>query len=94
MDLGKCHNEERETNPSQLELLLRLEEKFRICLELIYMTPLQAGTLISLRRYAGAKLTDAATLLGLRHPAVNVLVTVSERNGWMSKRCTVKYTCA
>jgi DNA-binding MarR family transcriptional regulator len=58
------------------------------------MTPLQAGALRSLRRYAGAKLTDAATLLGLRHPAVSVLVTALERNGWMSKRRTVKYTRA
>lgn len=81
MDLGKCDNEEREPNPTQLELLLRLEENFRICLELIHMTPLQAGTLIFLRRYAGAKLTDAATLLGLRHPAASVLVTALGRNG-------------
>jgi predicted transcriptional regulator len=94
MDLGKCDNEERETNPTQLELLLRLEENFRICLELIHMTPLQAGALIFLRHYAGAKLTNAATLLGLRHPAVSVLVRALESNGWMTKRRTVKYTCA
>jgi hypothetical protein len=75
MDLGKRHNEESKTNPTQLELLLRLEEDFTICLEPIHMTPLQAGALRSLRRYAGAKLTDAATLLALRHPAVSVLVT-------------------
>jgi hypothetical protein len=36
------------------------------------MTQLQAGPFLFLRRYAGAKLTDAATLLGLRHPAVTV----------------------
>ena len=58
------------------------------------MTPLQAGALRSLRRYAGVKLTDAATLLGLRYPAVSVLVTALECNGWMSKRRTVKYTRA
>ena len=94
MDVGKRHSEERKNNPARLELLLRLEENFRICLEPIHMTPLQAGTLIFLRRYAGAKLTDAATLLGLRHPAASVLVTALGRNGWMSKRRTVKYTCA
>jgi predicted transcriptional regulator len=94
MDLGKRHNEERENNPARLELLLRLEENLRVWLELIHMTPLQAGALIFLRHYAGAKLTDAATLLGLRHPAVSVLITALEHNGWMTKRRTVTYTCA
>jgi hypothetical protein len=94
MDLGKRHNEERENNPARLELLLRLDEKFRICLEPIRMIPLQAGALLFLSRYAEAKLTDDATLLGLGHPAVTVLVTVLEHNGWMIKRRTVRSTSA
>jgi DNA-binding MarR family transcriptional regulator len=94
MDLGKRHNEERETNPARLELLLRLEENLRICLEPIQMTPLQAGALLFLSRYAETKLTAAATLLGLEHPAVSVLVTALEHNGRMTKRRKVKYTCA
>lgn len=65
MDLGKSHNEERENNPARLDLLLRLEENFRICLEPIQMTPLQANVLLYLSRYAETKLTDAVTLLGL-----------------------------
>lgn len=72
MDLGKRDNEQRQTDPIRFELLLRLEEDFRICLEPIHKTLLQAGPFLFLRRYAGAKLTDAATLLGLRHPAVTV----------------------
>jgi hypothetical protein len=75
MDLGKRHNEERENNPARLELLLRLEEDFRTCLEPIHMTPLQAGALLFLSRYAETKLTDAATLPALGHPAVSMLVT-------------------
>ena len=70
MDLGKRHNEEWESNPARLQLLLRLEENFRLCLELIHMTPLQARALLFLSRYAEAKLTDDAILLGLGHPAV------------------------
>ncbi len=58
------------------------------------MTPLQAGALLLLSRYAETKLTDAATLLGLGHPAVGVLVTALEHNGWMPKRRKVKYTRA
>jgi hypothetical protein len=55
---GPCkrHNEEKENNPARLELLLRLEENFRICLEPIQMTPLQAGALLFLSRYAETKL--------------------------------------
>jgi len=56
MDLGNRHNVERKTNPARLELLLRLEENFRICLERIQMTPLQAGALLFLSRYAETKL--------------------------------------
>lgn len=67
------------TTPTRLELLLWLEEDFRICLEPIHMTPVHAGALLFLRRYEGAKLTDAATLLGLTYPAVNVLVIALER---------------
>jgi predicted transcriptional regulator len=94
MDLGKRHNEERENNPARLELLLRLDENFRICLDPIHMIPLQAGALLFLSRYAEAKLTDDATLLGLGHPAVTVLVTALEHNGWMTKRRIVRSTRA
>ena len=94
MDLGKRHNEERENNPGRLELLLRLEQNFTICLEPIHMILLQAGALLFLSRYAEAKLTDDATLLGLGHPAVTVLVTALEHNGWMTKRRMVRSTRA
>jgi hypothetical protein len=36
------------------------------------MTPLQAGALFPLSRYAETKLTDAVTLLGLGHPRVAI----------------------
>ncbi len=58
------------------------------------MIPLQAGALLFLSRYAEAKLTDDATLLGLGHPAVTVLVTALEHNGWMTKRRMVRSTRA
>jgi DNA-binding MarR family transcriptional regulator len=58
------------------------------------MALLQAGALHFLSRYVEVKLTDAATLLGLEHPAVSVLVTAMVRNGWMSKRRSVKDTRA
>lgn len=94
MDLGKRHNEERENNPARLELLLRLEQNFRICLEPIHMIPLQAGALLFLSRYAEVKLTDDATLLASGHPAVTVLVTALEHNSWVTKRRMVRSTRA
>ena len=54
------------------------------------MIPLQADAL----RYAEAKLTDDATLLGSGHPAVTVLVTALEHNSWVTKRRMVRSTRA
>jgi len=84
------HKDQKETGPTLLELLLRLEGDFRRRLEPIRVTPLQAGVLLFLDRHADAKLTDAATALGVRLPTLSVVVKALVRKRWMTKRYSVK----
>ncbi len=57
-----------------LELVLQLHGEFRRRLEPIRVTPLQAGTLLFLRRHAEANVTDAATALRVRLPTLSEVV--------------------
>jgi hypothetical protein len=52
--------------PRLLELLLRLEGDIRRRLRPIRVTPSQAGVILFLRRHAEARVSDAATALGVR----------------------------
>jgi hypothetical protein len=61
------HHKDRE-ELTLLELVLQLHGTFRVSLEPIRVTPLQAGVLLFLRRHSDAKLTDAAADLGSGDP--------------------------
>ena len=53
------------------------------------MTPLQAGVLRFLHRYASATLTDAATTLGVMAPTLSQVVTDLVGKRWVTKRRSV-----
>jgi DNA-binding MarR family transcriptional regulator len=74
--------------PRLLELLLRLEGDIRRRLRPIRVTPSQAGVILFLRRHAEARVTDAATALGVR--LLSVMVKVLVRKRWVTKRRSVK----
>ena len=76
--------------PRLLELLLRLEGDIRRRLRPIRVTPSQAGVILFLRRHAEARVTDAATALGVRLLSVTVKVLVRKR--WVTKRRSVTVT--
>ena len=86
------HNGHEE--PTHLELVLQLHGEFRKCLEPIRVTPLQAGVLLFLRRHAEARVTDAATALGVRMPTLSLVVTDLVRKRWVFKRRSVTDTRA
>ena len=69
-----------------LGLVLRLEGEFRRTLEPIRVTPLQAGVLLYLQWHMDAKLTGAASALGVRLPTLSVVVTDLVRKRWVTKR--------
>jgi hypothetical protein len=56
-----------------LELVLRVEGRFRRSLEPIRVTPLQAGVILYLQRHMDAKMTDAAAVLRVRVPTLSVV---------------------
>ena len=68
------HGEQKETGPTLLELVLRLEGDFRRRLEPIRVTPLQAGMILFLRRQAKARVTDAAAALSVRPATLSEVV--------------------
>lgn len=71
---------------TQLELVLQLHVEFRRSLEPIRLTPLQAGALLFLCRHMEARVTDAATALGVRLPTMSTVVTALVRKRWVTKR--------
>jgi DNA-binding MarR family transcriptional regulator len=54
------------------------------------VTPSQAGVILFLRRHAEARVTDAATALGVR--LLSVMVKVLVRKRWVTKRRSVMVT--
>ena len=83
---GVKHKDQKETGPTLLEQLLRLEGDFRRHLKPIRVTPLQAGVILFLRRHADARVTNAAAALGLRLPTLSVVVKALVRKRWVIKR--------
>jgi DNA-binding MarR family transcriptional regulator len=56
------------------------------------VTPSQAGVILFLRRHAEARVTDAATALGVRLLTLSVMVKVLVRKRWVTKRRSVTVT--
>jgi DNA-binding MarR family transcriptional regulator len=73
-----------------LELVLQLHGDFRRSLELLCVTPLQAGVLLFLRRHAEARVTDAATAVRVRLPTLSTVVKDLVRKRWVTKHRSVK----
>ena len=69
-----------------LELVLRVQGDFRRSLEPIRVTPLQAGVILFLRRHTDARMTDAATALGVSPATLSRTVTTLVRKQWVAKR--------
>jgi len=84
------HNDQKETGPTLLELVLRIEGDIRRSLGPIRVTPLQAGVLLFLRCHAEANVTDAAVALGVVLSTLSVVVKALERKRWVTKRRSVK----
>lgn len=80
------HKGQKKTGPTRLELLLRLEGDFRKRLEPIRVTPSQAGVILFLRRHTDARMTDAATALGVSQATLSRTVTTLVRKQWVAKR--------
>ncbi len=80
---GVAHN--RHEALTSLEMVLQVHGEFRKILEPIRVTPLQAGVLLFLRRHADAKLTNAATTLGVKPPTLSHVVTDLVRKLWVIK---------
>ena len=78
--------------PRLLELLLRLEGDIQRRLRPIRVTPSQVGMILFLRRHAEARVTDAATALGVRLLTLSVMVKVLVRKRWVTKRRSVTVT--
>lgn len=84
------HKGQKETGPTSLELVLRLVGDFRRILGPICVTPSQAGVILFLRRQADARVTDAATALGVSLATLSRTVTALVRKRWIAKRRAVK----
>jgi len=80
------HHGQKKTGPTLLELVLRMHGDFRRSLEPIRVTPLQAGALLFLRRHAEARMTDAATALGVRLPTMSTVVKDLVRKRWVTRQ--------
>ncbi len=80
------HNDQKETAPTILELVLRLHGDFRRRLEPIRVTPLQAGVMLYLDRHVDARLTEAAAALRVKAPTLTEVVQDLVRKRWVSKR--------
>jgi DNA-binding MarR family transcriptional regulator len=91
MHVGKHHGQ-KETSPTLLELVLRLEGDFRLTLTPIHVTTLQAGVILFLRRQADARVTDAASALRVRLPTLSEVVKDLVRKRWVTKRRSVTDT--
>jgi len=73
-----------------LELVLQLHSEFRKSLDLVRVTPLQAGVILFLRRHADAGVTDAATALRVRQPTMVEVVKYLVRKRWVTNRRPVE----
>lgn len=91
MQVG-THRNHRETTPTLLELVLRLDGHFRRSLEPIRVTPLQAGVILFLHRHAETNLTDTAAALCVRQPTLSAVMKDLVRKRWVSKRRSVADT--
>jgi DNA-binding MarR family transcriptional regulator len=68
-----------------LERVLQLHGDFRRNLEPIRVTPFQAGVLLFLSRYLGARVTDVAIALRVRPPTLSEVVNDLVRKRWVTK---------
>ncbi len=75
-----------ETNPSLLELVLRLQGDFRRSLKPLGVTPLQAAVLSYLKNHPNSRLTPIAVALTLEPPTVFEVVQDLARKRWVSHR--------
>ena len=73
-----------------LDLVLQLHSEFRKSLDLVRVTPLQAGVMLFLRRHADAGVTDAATALRVRVPTMVEVVKYLVRKRWVTNRRPVE----
>jgi DNA-binding MarR family transcriptional regulator len=71
----------KKSEPSLLELVLRVQGDLRRALAPIGVTPFQAGVLCYLRQHADARLIDAAEACRVESPTLVVVVQDLVRNG-------------
>lgn len=83
------YKSQKETSPTLLEMLLRLEGDIRRRLEPIRLTPLQAGVILFLRRNVDVCLTETATMLRVNLSTMGRVVKNLERKRWVTKRRSV-----
>ena len=83
------HRKQKETGPTLLELVLRLDGDFRRSLQPIGVTALQAGVILFLRRHVEARATDAAAALGVRFPTLSEVVKDLAQKRWVTRRRSV-----
>ena len=86
------HNNEKETGPTSLELVLQLHGEFRRSLEPIRVTPLQAGVLLFLCCHAEARVTDTAAAFRVRLPTMVEVLQDLVRKRWITKHRSVTDT--
>jgi len=72
-----------------LEVVLRLHGDFRSGLDPIRVTPLQAGLMLYLHRCTDARVSEAASHLRVRPPAMTDVVQDLVRKRWVTKRRSV-----
>ena len=65
---------ESQDKPTLLEVVLQVQGDFRSRLASIGVTPLQAGVMLYLQRHRDAKMTDAATAVGVQPPTVTRVI--------------------
>jgi DNA-binding MarR family transcriptional regulator len=69
-----------------LEQMLRLHGQFRRCLELIGVTPLQAGVLLHLHRHRETNMTKTAAAFCIRPPTLTEVIDDLVRKRWITRR--------
>ena len=72
--------------PTLLEVVLRVQGDFRSRLAPISVMPLKAGVMLYLYRHPDAKMTDAATAVGVQPPTVTRLIQDLVRKGWVTRQ--------
>ena len=84
------HQNQKETGPTLMELVLQLHGDLRRSLEPVRVTPLQAGVLCYLHRHADARLGEAAAALRVQPPTLVEVVQDLVRKRWVTNRRSVK----